>query len=135
MSPPPVSSALGSVSFDAIRNSFLISITARHTTMMCCAKPADDLSWLRTEFHLSDTEMARVRELHNGYLPKCADLCAKIAAKKSELESALGGSTNITAEARVKMDDLASLRAQKLSLKRIGNPVAASPRNVVNRTA
>jgi capsular exopolysaccharide synthesis family protein len=29
-SPPPVSSALGSVSFDAIRNSFLISITARH---------------------------------------------------------------------------------------------------------
>jgi capsular exopolysaccharide synthesis family protein len=29
-SPPPVSSALGSVSFEAVRNSFLISVTARH---------------------------------------------------------------------------------------------------------
>ena len=29
----------------------------------------------------------------------------------------------------------ANLRAQKLSLKRMGRPVAARPRNVVNRTA
>src|ERR1017187_2189692 len=86
--------------------------TARHATLICCAKPPDDLSWLRTEFHLSDAEMARIRELHEGYQPKCAELCAKIAAKKSELDSVLGGTTNITVEAQVKLNELAALRAQ-----------------------
>ena len=72
----------------------------------------DDLSWLRTEFHLGDAEMARIRELHEGYLPKCAEICAKIAAKKREVDSALGNSTNITAEARTKLNEVAVLRAQ-----------------------
>jgi len=86
--------------------------TAQHATRVCCARPADDLSWLRTEFHLSDAEMARIRELHAGYRPKCAELCAKIAAKQGELESVLAGSTNVTAGARMKLDEIAALRAQ-----------------------
>jgi len=85
---------------------------AQRTTKMCCAKPADDLSWLQDEFRLSETEMARIRELHEGYMPKCADMCAKIAAKKGELEAAVGSSTNLTAEAHTKMAELADLRAQ-----------------------
>ena len=79
---------------------------------MCCANPADDLSWLRTEFHLSDTEMARIRALHEGYLPKCGELCIQIAAKKRELAAILGNSTNLTAEAQVKLNEVAALRAQ-----------------------
>ena len=86
--------------------------TARHATVSCCVRPADNLDWLRTEFHVSDAEMARIRELHEAYLPKCGELCAKIAAKKSELDAALGNGTNITAEARAKMNELAALRAQ-----------------------
>lgn len=86
--------------------------TARHATMACCAQPTDDLSWLRTEFHLSDAEMARIRELHEGYRPKCAEMCAKIAEKKSELDAVLGNSTNVTAEAQAKLNELAALRAQ-----------------------
>ena len=46
------------------------------TTEMCCTSPTDDLSWLRTEFHLGDAEMARIRKLHEGYLPQCAGMCA-----------------------------------------------------------
>lgn len=84
----------------------------QRTCMMCESQPADDLAWLRTEFHLSDAEMARIRELHEGYLPQCAEMCAKIAAKKSELESALGNGTNLTAEAQSKLSELAELRAQ-----------------------
>jgi small-conductance mechanosensitive channel len=79
---------------------------------MCCANPSDDLSWLRDEFHLSDAEMTRVRELHEGYLPKCAEMCAKIAAKKNELEAIVGSDTNLTAEAQTKLKDVAELRAQ-----------------------
>jgi len=75
-------------------------------------RSADDLSWLRDEFHLGDAEMARIQKLHEGYLPKCAEMCAKIAAKKSELETALGSSTNVSPVAQQKLAELAALRAQ-----------------------
>jgi hypothetical protein len=85
---------------------------AQRASVMCCTKPTDDLNWLRTEFHLSAAELAHVRELHEGYLPKCAELCAKIAAKKSELASVLGTGTNLTAEAQTKLSEIAALRAR-----------------------
>ena len=85
---------------------------SQRATEICCANPADDLSWLRAEFHLDALEMARIRELHEGYLPKCAEMCAKIAAKKGELEAALGSGTNNNPEAQVKLNELAALRAQ-----------------------
>ena len=85
---------------------------SQRACMMCNAQPTDELAWLRIEFHLSDAEMARIRQLHEGYLPQCAEMCAKIAAKKSELESALGTGTNLTAEAQSKLSELAELRAQ-----------------------
>ena len=87
-------------------------LAARHATVACCVRPADDLSWLQMEFHLSDAEMERIRELHNGYLPKCAEICAKIAARKSELDSIPGNGTNLTAEAQTKLNEIAALRAQ-----------------------
>ncbi|HEX5222939.1 MAG TPA: periplasmic heavy metal sensor [Verrucomicrobiae bacterium] len=76
------------------------------------ASTADDLDWLRQEFRLSDAELARVRELHEGYLPKCAEMCKQIAAKKGELEAALTGVTNVNSDAEQKLAELASLRAQ-----------------------
>ena len=85
---------------------------SQRATVACCAKPADDLSWLQTEFHLSDAEMSHIRELHEGYVPKCADMCAKITAKKGELAAVLGTSTNLTAEAQAKLNEIATLRAQ-----------------------
>jgi hypothetical protein len=67
---------------------------------------------LRQEFRLSDNELSRVRELHEGYLPQCAEMCRQIAAKKLELESALIGATNVTTGAEQKLSELAALRAQ-----------------------
>jgi hypothetical protein len=87
-------------------------LLGRHVCQSCMTSPADDLSWLRTEFHLSDAEMTHIRELHEGYLPKCAEMCAKIAVKKSELASVLGTGTNLTAEAQTKLNEIATLRAQ-----------------------
>jgi len=81
---------------------------ARHTTMSCCEQPADDLNWLRLEFHLSDAEMAHIRELHEGYLPQCGELCQKIAAAKRELAAL----TNNSVEALAKQNEITALRAQ-----------------------
>jgi len=79
-------------------------------TMRFCARQmaADDLSWLRREFRLSDAEMQRIRGLHEGYLPECREMCAKIAAKQAELEEALGRGEPPDA----KLMELATLRAQ-----------------------
>lgn len=85
---------------------------AQRTTMMCCANPADDLSWLRSEFHLSDADMTRVRQLHEGYKPQCAEICARIAEQNRELQTLLGPGTNLTAAARAKLNEIAQLRAQ-----------------------
>jgi hypothetical protein len=69
---------------------------------------ADDLSWLKQEFRLSDSEMLRVRQLHEGYLPKCQEMCGKIAEKQSELEAVLArGEPPDT-----KLTELGLLRAQ-----------------------
>ena len=84
----------------------------QRATVLCCTKSTDDLTWLRDEFHLSNEEMLRIRELHEAYLPKCAAMCAKIAAKKRELESILGSGTNLTAEAHTTLSEIAELRAQ-----------------------
>jgi hypothetical protein len=77
-----------------------------------CANPADDLSWLRTEFHLNDAEMAHMRQLHESYLPQCAKMCALIAAKKAEVQAALANGSNLTADAQNKLTELGELRAQ-----------------------
>src|SRR3974390_967173 len=55
---------------------------SRQVCVMEMSNPADDLSWLRQEFRLTDAQMARMRELHEGYLPKCAAMCARIAQQK-----------------------------------------------------
>jgi hypothetical protein len=85
---------------------------SRRVCESCVSSSTDKLDWLRQEFHLSDTDMQHVRELHNGYMPKCAEMCAKIAAKKEELDAALAGSTNISDEAKQKLTELAILRSQ-----------------------
>jgi hypothetical protein len=85
---------------------------SRRVCESCSSSSTDNLEWLRQEFHLSDAEMARMHELHDGYLPKCGEMCAQIAGKKQELDAALAGSTNISDVAKQKLTELAILRAQ-----------------------
>jgi len=91
--------------------SFLLSRRA------CCpptACNADDLDWLRKEFHLSDTELAKVRELHEGYRPQCAEMCQQIGAKQAELMTALTDATNFNATIETNLSELHALRARCL---------------------
>jgi hypothetical protein len=85
---------------------------ARQVGILCVAHSTDDLTWLREEFHLNDAEMARVQQLHKGYLPRCMEMCAQIAAKKQEFTVALGNGTNVTAEAQKKLVELGELRGR-----------------------
>ena len=87
-------------------------LLARRVCVHELAASGDDLAWLRREFHLSDAEMQRIRQLHEGYLPKCHENCARIAAKKRELQVELDKAQGMTPEARQKLTEVAGLRAQ-----------------------
>ena len=53
-----------------------------------------------------------MRQLHEGYLPKCQEMCSRIAQKKGELEAALSLSQGVTPEVEEKLLELATLRSQ-----------------------
>lgn len=76
------------------------------------ARPTDDLDWLRLQFCLSDAELARVRQLHDGYLPKCREFCERIDARKRELRALLASPTNATAAIEQKLIEVGTVRAQ-----------------------
>ena len=71
---------------------FFTAARVRHAA----ANTGHELDWLRAEFRLSDAELARVRALHEGYLPKCEEMCQRIAAQNGELAQLLDGSTNVS---------------------------------------
>ena len=83
----------------------------------CCPPTAcntDELDWLREEFHLSDAELTKVRELHEGYRPQCTEMCQQIGAKQAELMTTLADATNFNATIETKLSELHALRAQCL---------------------
>jgi hypothetical protein len=82
-------------------------ICARHF-----ARPTDDLDWLRVEFRLNESELARVRELHNGYMPVCQGFCERIEAKKQELQATLASSTNAPSVVEQRLLEIGALRAR-----------------------
>lgn len=93
-----------------------LSLGAYWLTGQFCARhlagSTDDLAWLRMEFQLSDAEMARVRQLHDGYLPRCREYCTRIAATKRELQAALGTNGPVTGTVEQKLAAIGALRAQ-----------------------
>jgi hypothetical protein len=85
---------------------------AGHFSARHLARTTDDLDWLRVEFRLRDAELARIRQLHEGYLPTCRGFCDRIAAKQRELQAALDRGTNVTSAVELTLADIATLRAQ-----------------------
>src|SRR6185312_10991517 len=88
----------------------LVAGFAYYCTKSVCAHQAagDDLAWLKNEFHLSEAELQRIRTLHEGYRPKCHEMCLKLAQKQGELEAALKNG----ASPDEKLIELATIRAQ-----------------------
>ena len=76
------------------------------------ARPNDDLDWLRLEFRLNDTELARVRRLHEGYLPRCREFCERIDARKRELQTLLASPDTSTAAVTQKLIEIGTIRAE-----------------------
>lgn len=72
----------------------------------------DELAWLRNEFRLSDAELMRIRQLHDGYMPKCDEMCRRIATANRELSELLSAGSNVTASVTQKLAEVSALRAE-----------------------
>ena len=110
----------------------LVAFTSAVSRRLCVHElthSGDDLDWLRQEFSLNDTELQRIRQLHQGYLPRCRDYCARIAANNGELASMLATTNVVTADIEQKIRDIAALRAdcQTAMLRHFQEVRAAMP--------
>jgi hypothetical protein len=76
------------------------------------AAAGSELLWLRQEFSLSDQEFARIRELHEGYLPDCARMCAQIAAANRDLERLVLSTNEVTPEITKKLSEISNIRQE-----------------------
>lgn len=81
---------------------------------LCAAQVSgrEDLVWLQREFKLTDAELQHIRQLHEGYLPKCREMCSRIASKREELDAALEQTGSASTQAEQKLVELGTLRAQ-----------------------
>lgn len=71
-----------------------------------------ELLWLRKEFSLTDQEFARIRELHEGYLPDCARMCARIAVANQELERLILSTNEVTPEITRRLSEIGNIRQE-----------------------
>jgi len=86
------------------------STTAHCRAAMRAEQP--ELWWLKEEFHLNDAEFKRISDLHAGYLPKCEELCSRIASKNAELRAILEKTDTVTPAIEEKLAEVAQLRAE-----------------------
>lgn len=88
---------------------FYFAGTARSRELL--RNPQPELAWLKAEYRLGDEEFARLSELHNGYLPKCAERCRTIGELNAKLEQRLATSSEMTAEMKMLLEERARMRA------------------------
>ena len=70
-----------------------------------------ELAWLKQEFHLSDTEFARIKQMHESYVAGCAERCRRIDEKNAQLKSLLAVTNQVTPQIQAALAESAQLRA------------------------
>lgn len=71
-----------------------------------------ELEWLRREFELTDTQFAKVSELHASYRPTCESLCARVIASHDKVKRLADSGTRVSPELRSALEEHASLHAE-----------------------
>ena len=72
--------------------------------------PAPELAWLKKEFQFGDAEFERVAQLHQAYMPRCAEFCQRIATRNSELERLVSDASVDPKAVEVKLEQIGQLR-------------------------
>jgi hypothetical protein len=83
--------------------------TARCRSLMRQSQP--ELAWLKQEYNLSDSEFARISQLHEAYLPGCLERCRHIEEVNEKLRRLLPPAGSVTPEIQDLLAERARTRA------------------------
>lgn len=75
------------------------------------ARSDGEMEWLRQEFHLSDAQFAKVEALHAAYVPKCDEMCRKIAEANARLEELVSQAHQLSPEIAAAFDRATAVQA------------------------
>ncbi|MDL5046237.1 hypothetical protein QQ054_09340 [Oscillatoria amoena NRMC-F 0135] len=70
------------------------------------------LAWLKKEFGLTPGQFARVKTLHEEYLPICQELCGKVNASNQKVRELMERSSGMNGELSQALDENAAVRAE-----------------------
>src|SRR5258705_6441572 len=70
------------------------------------------LAWLKNEYHLTDAQFAQVAQLHDAYLPKCAEMCRRIDEQNAKVQQLLAATNAVSPEIKSALAEAARLRAE-----------------------
>lgn len=84
--------------------------TARSRQML--HSPHPELAWLKQEYHVRDTQFARVAQLHETYLHDCQERCRLIQQQDDKLEQLLAHASTVTPEIQKLLAKRAQTRAE-----------------------
>lgn len=90
-------------------------VTRSHMTEKSHAVLLDDLpelAWVKKEFQLTDQQFAKVRELHIGYRPKCAEMCQRISEAHDKLKTAVQTHDAMSPELKKAIEEHAAVHAE-----------------------
>ncbi len=71
-----------------------------------------ELAWVRTELKLTDGQLEKVTALHTAYLPKCTEMCRRIAAAGEKVSVAAKGSREMSPELGAAIREHSETRSQ-----------------------
>src|SRR5437899_11264071 len=70
------------------------------------------MEWLRDEYHLSDAQFARIRQMHADYAPTCDVMCEKIANANARLDELIKANKRFTPELDAAMSECVTVQAE-----------------------
>ena len=71
-----------------------------------------ELEWLKNDLGLSETQFAKVRELHTAYRPRCVEMCRRIAAAHEKMEAVAAANRELTPEYRAALREHAAVHVE-----------------------
>jgi len=85
-------------------------VTAPQRSLLQGEKP--ELAWLKDEFNVNDAELGRISQLHDAYMPDCAEMCRDIDAVNTELKGLVARSGVLTPEIEERLLEAARLQVE-----------------------
>jgi len=71
-----------------------------------------ELAWLQQEYRLTGAQFAKVVQLHDGYRPKCAEMCRRIDEQNAKVQQLLSVTNTVTPEIKQALAEAAQLRVE-----------------------